>query len=56
MDQAAQVQKVMFGQWAAALRAEGAYPVVERGEDGKPVGVITRHDLLGFLSDGFAQS
>jgi cystathionine beta-synthase len=20
-------------------------------EDGKPVGVITRHDLLGFLSD-----
>ena len=21
-------------------------------EDGKPVGVITRHDLLGFLSDG----
>lgn len=38
-DQAAQVQKVMFGQWAAALRAEGAYPVVERGADGKPVGV-----------------
>jgi len=21
-------------------------------EEGKPVGVITRHDLLGFLSDG----
>jgi cystathionine beta-synthase len=21
-------------------------------EDGKPVGVITRHDLLGFLSEG----
>ena len=21
-------------------------------EEGKPVGVLTRHDLLGFLSDG----
>jgi cystathionine beta-synthase len=24
-------------------------------EEGKPVGVLTRHDLLGFLSDGTAR-
>ena len=34
---------------AEALRESDAVMVVE---DGKPVGVITRHDLLGFLSDG----
>ncbi|MBU9766421.1 cystathionine beta-synthase [Mycobacterium sp. TNTM28] len=34
---------------AKALRECDAVMVVE---EGKPVGVITRHDLLGFLSDG----
>ncbi|HZU45969.1 MAG TPA: cystathionine beta-synthase [Mycobacterium sp.] len=34
---------------AKALREWDALMVVE---DGKPVGVITRHDLLGFLSEG----
>ncbi|MBV9319066.1 MAG: cystathionine beta-synthase [Mycobacterium sp.] len=34
---------------AKALREWDALMVVE---EGKPVGVITRHDLLGFLSDG----
>jgi cystathionine beta-synthase len=34
---------------ATALREWDALMVVEQG---KPVGVITRHDLLGFLSDG----
>jgi cystathionine beta-synthase len=34
---------------AQALRDCDAVMVVE---DGKPVGVITRSDLLGFLSDG----
>ena len=34
---------------AKALRDCDAVMVVE---DGKPVGVLTRHDLLGFLSDG----
>jgi cystathionine beta-synthase len=34
---------------AKALRDWDALMVVE---DGKPVGVITRHDLLGFLSEG----
>ncbi len=34
---------------AKALRDVDAVMVVE---DGKPAGVITRHDLLGFLSDG----
>ncbi|WP_131810588.1 pyridoxal-phosphate dependent enzyme, partial [Mycolicibacter sinensis] len=34
---------------ATALAEVDAVMVVE---DGKPVGVITRHDLLGFLSDG----
>ncbi|MGY4711255.1 cystathionine beta-synthase [Mycolicibacterium sp. CBM1] len=34
---------------AKALRDWDAVMVVE---EGKPVGVITRHDLLGFLSDG----
>ncbi|MBB3753303.1 cystathionine beta-synthase [Mycolicibacterium sp. BK634] len=34
---------------AKSLREWDALMVVE---DGKPVGVITRHDLLGFLSDG----
>lgn len=34
---------------AKALRDADAVMVVE---EGKPVGVITRHDLLGFLSDG----
>jgi cystathionine beta-synthase len=24
-------------------------------EDGKPIGVLTRHDLLGFLSEGSAR-
>ena len=34
---------------AKALRECDAVMVVD---DGKPVGVLTRHDLLGFLSDG----
>jgi cystathionine beta-synthase len=34
---------------AKALRESDAVMVVE---EGKPVGVLTRHDLLGFLSDG----
>jgi cystathionine beta-synthase len=34
---------------AKALREWDALMVVE---EGKPIGVITRHDLLGFLSDG----
>ena len=34
---------------AKALRESDALMVVE---EGKPVGVLTRHDLLGFLSDG----
>jgi cystathionine beta-synthase len=34
---------------AKALREWDALMVVEQG---KPIGVITRHDLLGFLSDG----
>ncbi|SEH67703.1 cystathionine beta-synthase [Mycolicibacterium rutilum] len=34
---------------ATALRESDAVMVVE---EGKPVGVLTRHDLLGFLSDG----
>ncbi|MEZ0365291.1 cystathionine beta-synthase [Mycobacterium sp. pUA109] len=34
---------------AKALREQDAVMVVE---EGKPVGVITRHDLLGFLSEG----
>ncbi|EUA50542.1 CBS domain protein [Mycobacterium xenopi 3993] len=34
---------------AKALRDADALMVVE---EGKPVGVITRHDLLGFLSEG----
>ena len=34
---------------AKTLRECDAVMVVE---DGKPVGVLTRHDLLGFLSDG----
>ena len=34
---------------AKALRECDAVMVVE---DGKPVGVLTRQDLLGFLSDG----
>ena len=34
---------------AEALRDADAVMVVEGG---KPVGVITRHDLLGFLSEG----
>lgn len=34
---------------AKALRDCDAVMVVE---EGKPVGVLTRHDLLGFLSDG----
>jgi cystathionine beta-synthase len=36
-----------------ALRECDAVMVVE---EGKPVGVITRHDLLGFLSDGSART
>ena len=34
---------------AQALRDADAVMVVEGG---KPIGVITRHDLLGFLSEG----
>jgi cystathionine beta-synthase len=34
---------------AKALRESDAVMIVE---EGKPVGVLTRHDLLGFLSDG----
>ena len=34
---------------AEALRESDAVMVVE---EGKPVGVLTRHDLLGFLSEG----
>ncbi len=36
---------------AKSLREGDAVMVVD---DGKPVGVLTRHDLLGFLSDGTA--
>src|SRR5690242_10754866 len=39
----------MVSHAAKALRDCDAVMVVE---DGKPVGVLTRHDLLGFLSDG----
>lgn len=39
----------VVGVAATALAQVDAVMVVE---DGKPVGVITRHDLLGFLSDG----
>ncbi len=39
----------LVGAAAKALREWDALMVVEQG---KPVGVITRHDLLGFLSDG----
>jgi cystathionine beta-synthase len=39
----------LVGAAAKALRDRDALMVVE---EGKPVGVITRHDLLGFLSDG----
>ena len=34
---------------AAAERGVDAVMVVD---DGKPVGVLTRHDLLGFLTQG----
>jgi cystathionine beta-synthase len=37
---------------AKALREGDAVMVVE---EGKPVGVLTRHDLLGFLSDGHSR-
>jgi cystathionine beta-synthase len=39
----------LVGTAAKTLRECDAVMVVE---DGKPVGVLTRHDLLGFLSDG----
>ncbi|MGV0633224.1 cystathionine beta-synthase [Mycolicibacillus trivialis] len=39
----------LLGEVAEALREQDAVMVVE---EGKPVGVITRHDLLGFLSEG----
>ena len=39
----------LVGTAAKALRACDAVMVVE---EGKPVGVLTRHDLLGFLSEG----
>lgn len=39
----------VVGVAATTLAEVDAVMVVE---DGKPVGVITRHDLLGFLSDG----
>jgi cystathionine beta-synthase len=39
----------LVGELAKALRDLDAVMVVE---EGKPVGVITRYDLLGFLSDG----
>jgi cystathionine beta-synthase len=41
------------GSAAKALRECDALMVVE---EGKPVGVLTRHDLLGFLSDGRPRS
>jgi cystathionine beta-synthase len=39
----------MVSHAAKALRDCDAVMIVE---EGKPVGVLTRHDLLGFLSDG----
>jgi cystathionine beta-synthase len=42
----------MVSHAAKALRDSDAVMVVE---EGKPVGVLTRHDLLGFLSDGTAR-
>jgi cystathionine beta-synthase len=39
----------LVGNAAKTLRDCDAVMVVE---DGKPIGVLTRHDLLGFLSDG----
>ncbi|WP_343600757.1 cystathionine beta-synthase [Mycobacterium sp.] len=42
----------VVGAVAEALRDLDAVMVVE---EGKPVGVITRHDLLGFLSEGSRQ-
>ena len=39
----------LIGALAKALRDWDAVMVVE---EGKPVGVVTRHDLLGFLSEG----
>ncbi len=42
----------MVSHAAKALRDCDAVMVVE---EGKPVGVLTRHDLLGFLSDGTAR-
>ena len=42
----------LVGTAAKALRECDAVMVVE---DGKPIGVLTRHDLLGFLSDGTAR-
>jgi cystathionine beta-synthase len=39
----------LVGTAAKSLREYDAVMVVE---EGKPVGVLTRHDLLGFLSDG----
>ena len=37
---------------SAAAKALGERDALMVVEEGKPVGVITRHDLLGFLSDG----
>ncbi len=42
----------LVGAAAKALRDWDALMVVN---EGKPIGVITRHDLLGFLSDGSAR-
>jgi cystathionine beta-synthase len=37
---------------SAAANSLGERDALMVVEEGKPVGVITRHDLLGFLSDG----
>ncbi|MDX5452241.1 MAG: CBS domain-containing protein, partial [Rhodococcus sp. (in: high G+C Gram-positive bacteria)] len=37
---------------AAATKAFGDTDALLVIDDGKPVGVITRHDLLGFISAG----
>ncbi len=37
---------------SSATKALGETDALMVVDDGKPVGVITRHDLLGFLSAG----
>ncbi|MFH5230649.1 cystathionine beta-synthase [Antrihabitans spumae] len=41
---------------SAATKALGDTDALMVVDDGKPVGVITRHDLLGFLSEGATRS